>query len=194
MLWQGVCERQDNYYKKCDISSVRVFDKAELCLAAWAQLCCAVPRKSAERRSFFFFLGKKLGYTFNNRNFHNVSLGQGQEVVAEQALDLAAKEGHWVILQVRWRWKQPHHSWVTRCWSPWWEMGQSVICVSKAKTFGFLLLSIAYIGHSDFGFLVLWAFCRVCGCRECSEEGCATLSHAFICFVNKELCSSELLD
>ncbi|XP_068888721.1 dynein axonemal heavy chain 9 isoform X1 [Aphelocoma coerulescens] len=43
--------------------------------------------------------GKKLGYTFNHRNLHNVSLGQGQEVVAEQALDLAAKEGHWVILQ-----------------------------------------------------------------------------------------------
>uniref|UniRef100_A0A8D2N8R8 Dynein axonemal heavy chain 17 n=1 Tax=Zonotrichia albicollis TaxID=44394 RepID=A0A8D2N8R8_ZONAL len=45
--------------------------------------------------------GKKLGYTFNHRNLHNVSLGQGQEVVAEQALDVAAKEGHWVILQVR---------------------------------------------------------------------------------------------
>ncbi|XP_030631579.1 dynein axonemal heavy chain 9 isoform X2 [Chanos chanos] len=43
--------------------------------------------------------GRKLGYTFDNRNFHNVSLGQGQEVVAEQALDLAAQEGHWVILQ-----------------------------------------------------------------------------------------------
>ncbi|NXK98859.1 DYH9 protein, partial [Formicarius rufipectus] len=43
--------------------------------------------------------GKKLGFTFNNRNLHNISLGQGQEVVAEQALDLAAKEGHWVILQ-----------------------------------------------------------------------------------------------
>ncbi|XP_069917498.1 dynein axonemal heavy chain 9 isoform X4 [Oryctolagus cuniculus] len=43
--------------------------------------------------------GRKLGYTFNNRNFHNVSLGQGQEVVAEAALDLAAKKGHWVILQ-----------------------------------------------------------------------------------------------
>ncbi|XP_078229183.1 dynein axonemal heavy chain 9 isoform X25 [Callithrix jacchus] len=43
--------------------------------------------------------GKKLGYTFNNRNFHNVSLGQGQEVVAEAALDFAAKKGHWVILQ-----------------------------------------------------------------------------------------------
>ncbi|XP_075314376.1 dynein axonemal heavy chain 9 [Odontesthes bonariensis] len=43
--------------------------------------------------------GKKLGYTFDNNNFHNVSLGQGQEVIAEQALDLAAKNGHWVILQ-----------------------------------------------------------------------------------------------
>ncbi|XP_006863495.1 PREDICTED: dynein heavy chain 9, axonemal [Chrysochloris asiatica] len=43
--------------------------------------------------------GKKLGYTFNNQNFHNVSLGQGQEAVAEAALDLAAKKGHWVILQ-----------------------------------------------------------------------------------------------
>uniref|UniRef100_A0A671VS67 Dynein axonemal heavy chain 17 n=1 Tax=Sparus aurata TaxID=8175 RepID=A0A671VS67_SPAAU len=45
--------------------------------------------------------GKKLGYTFDNKNFHNVSLGQGQEVIAEQALDLAAKNGHWVILQVQ---------------------------------------------------------------------------------------------
>ncbi|RLV89557.1 hypothetical protein DV515_00014817 [Chloebia gouldiae] len=43
--------------------------------------------------------GKKLGYTFNHRNLHNVSLGQGQEVVAEGALDVAAREGHWVILQ-----------------------------------------------------------------------------------------------
>ena len=33
-------------------------------------------------------------------NFHNVSLGQGQEVVAEQAMDTAAVAGHWVILQV----------------------------------------------------------------------------------------------
>lgn len=45
--------------------------------------------------------GKKLGFTFDNKNFHNVSLGQGQEVIAEQALDLAAKHGHWVILQVQ---------------------------------------------------------------------------------------------
>ncbi|XP_038227659.1 dynein axonemal heavy chain 9 isoform X4 [Dermochelys coriacea] len=51
------------------------------------------PLKDVEKQ------GKKLGYTFNNKNFHNVSLGQGQEVVAEEALDMAAKEGHWVILQ-----------------------------------------------------------------------------------------------
>ena len=29
-----------------------------------------------------------------------MSLGQGQEVVAEDALDVAAEKGHWVILQV----------------------------------------------------------------------------------------------
>ena len=36
-------------------------------------------------------LGKKLGFTQVKKNFHNVSLGQGQEVVAEEAMDLAAK-------------------------------------------------------------------------------------------------------
>ncbi|XP_038597832.1 LOW QUALITY PROTEIN: dynein heavy chain 17, axonemal [Tachyglossus aculeatus] len=44
-------------------------------------------------------LGKKLGFTIDNGKIHNVSLGQGQEVVAEKALDVAAEEGHWVILQ-----------------------------------------------------------------------------------------------
>merc|ERR1719483_607899 len=44
-------------------------------------------------------LGKKLGYTQMDKNFHNVSLGQGQEVVAEGAMNTAATEGHWVILQ-----------------------------------------------------------------------------------------------
>ncbi|XP_063241593.1 dynein beta chain, ciliary-like [Bacillus rossius redtenbacheri] len=44
-------------------------------------------------------LGKKLGFTMDQHNFHNVSLGQGQEVVAEQAMETAATEGHWVILQ-----------------------------------------------------------------------------------------------
>ncbi|KAJ4427783.1 Dynein heavy chain 17, axonemal [Periplaneta americana] len=45
-------------------------------------------------------LGKKLGFTLDSGNFHNVSLGQGQEVVAEQAMDTAAGMGHWVVLQV----------------------------------------------------------------------------------------------
>lgn len=49
---------------------------------------------------FFFPLGKKLGFTIDNGKLHNVSLGQGQEVVAENALDVAAEKGHWVILQV----------------------------------------------------------------------------------------------
>uniref|UniRef100_A0A096NT81 Dynein axonemal heavy chain 17 n=2 Tax=Papio anubis TaxID=9555 RepID=A0A096NT81_PAPAN len=44
-------------------------------------------------------LGKKLGFTIDNGKLHNVSLGQGQEVVAEDALDVAAEKGHWVILQ-----------------------------------------------------------------------------------------------
>ncbi|EZA54880.1 Dynein beta chain, ciliary [Ooceraea biroi] len=44
-------------------------------------------------------LGRRLGVTSDNQNFHNVSLGQGQETVAEQAMDTAAKNGHWVVLQ-----------------------------------------------------------------------------------------------
>lgn len=44
-------------------------------------------------------VGKKLKFSADNGNFHNVSLGQGQEVVAENAIELAARKGHWVILQ-----------------------------------------------------------------------------------------------
>ncbi|XP_054026357.1 dynein axonemal heavy chain 17 [Dryobates pubescens] len=44
-------------------------------------------------------LGQKLNFTIENGRIHNVSLGQGQEVVAEQALEVAAAQGHWVILQ-----------------------------------------------------------------------------------------------
>ena len=54
----------------------------------------------------FFPSGKKLGFTIDNGKLHNVSLGQGQEVVAENALDEAAAKGHWVILQV-WGWGAP---------------------------------------------------------------------------------------
>lgn len=44
--------------------------------------------------------GRKLGFTIDLGKLHNVSLGQGQEAVAEVAMEKAAKEGHWVILQV----------------------------------------------------------------------------------------------
>uniref|UniRef100_A0A8C4MX33 Dynein axonemal heavy chain 11 n=1 Tax=Equus asinus asinus TaxID=83772 RepID=A0A8C4MX33_EQUAS len=43
--------------------------------------------------------GKRLGFTIDSGKFHNVSLGQGQETVAEMALEKASKGGHWVILQ-----------------------------------------------------------------------------------------------
>lgn len=46
------------------------------------------------------FPGRKLGFTIDLGKLHNVSLGQGQEAVAEVAMEKAAKEGHWVILQV----------------------------------------------------------------------------------------------
>ena len=46
-------------------------------------------------------LGHKLGFSVEQENFHNISLGQGQEAVAETALDIAAKNGHWIVLQVR---------------------------------------------------------------------------------------------
>lgn len=44
-------------------------------------------------------LGRRLGFISDNQNFHNVSLGQGQETVAEEAIDVAATNGHWVVLQ-----------------------------------------------------------------------------------------------
>lgn len=44
-------------------------------------------------------LGRTLGYTASNKNFHNISLGQGQEKVAEEAMEKASKLGHWVVLQ-----------------------------------------------------------------------------------------------
>ncbi|NXN68995.1 DYH17 protein, partial [Himantopus himantopus] len=44
-------------------------------------------------------LGRKLNFTIDNGRIHNMSLGQGQEAVAERALEVAATQGHWVILQ-----------------------------------------------------------------------------------------------
>ncbi|KAM4735000.1 dynein axonemal heavy chain 11 [Anableps anableps] len=52
-------------------------------------------------------LGLKMGFSIDRGTLHNVSLGQGQEEVAERVLRNASKQGHWVILQnvhlvVRW--------------------------------------------------------------------------------------------
>ncbi|XP_035799351.2 dynein axonemal heavy chain 11 [Amphiprion ocellaris] len=44
-------------------------------------------------------LGLKLGFSIDQGTLHNVSLGQGQEEVAERVLRNASKHGHWVILQ-----------------------------------------------------------------------------------------------
>ncbi|XP_074539499.1 dynein axonemal heavy chain 11 isoform X2 [Halichoeres trimaculatus] len=44
-------------------------------------------------------LGLKLGFSIDQGSLHNVSLGQGQEEVAERILKDASKLGHWVILQ-----------------------------------------------------------------------------------------------
>lgn len=42
----------------------------------------------------------KKGFTIEKKIFHNISLGQGQEKTAEDAIELSSKMGHWVMLQV----------------------------------------------------------------------------------------------
>uniref|UniRef100_A0A672GEB4 Dynein axonemal heavy chain 11 n=1 Tax=Salarias fasciatus TaxID=181472 RepID=A0A672GEB4_SALFA len=44
-------------------------------------------------------IGLKLGFSIEQGTLHNVSLGQGQEEVAQRVLGTASKQGHWVILQ-----------------------------------------------------------------------------------------------
>jgi dynein heavy chain len=44
-------------------------------------------------------LGKEMGFTFDNGKYHMVSLGQGQEPIAEAAMKKGAEEGHWVVLE-----------------------------------------------------------------------------------------------
>ncbi|CUG51588.1 dynein heavy chain, putative [Bodo saltans] len=43
-------------------------------------------------------LGAKMGFTYDNEKLHNVSLGQGQEIVAERALQKCFEEGGWCML------------------------------------------------------------------------------------------------
>jgi len=44
-------------------------------------------------------LGKQLGFSLDNGKFMNISMGQGQEPVAEQALNTFARDGGWLMLQ-----------------------------------------------------------------------------------------------
>lgn len=44
-------------------------------------------------------LGKTIGITGDNGNLYNISLGQGQETIAENAISEATEKGGWVILQ-----------------------------------------------------------------------------------------------
>lgn len=44
-------------------------------------------------------MGRKLGFSTDKKNFHIISLGQGQEIVAEEAMGVASVHGDWVILQ-----------------------------------------------------------------------------------------------
>uniref|UniRef100_A0A3B5KQQ0 Dynein, axonemal, heavy chain 11 n=1 Tax=Xiphophorus couchianus TaxID=32473 RepID=A0A3B5KQQ0_9TELE len=54
---------------------------------------------STPSTSMFFILSPGLGFSIDWGTLHNVSLGQGQEEVAERVLRNASKQGHWVILQ-----------------------------------------------------------------------------------------------
>ena len=69
-------------------------------------------RESAPETAMYFYLFpgadivadldplmKAKGYTIENGKFINISMGQGQEPVAEEALDRCMKDGGWVFLQ-----------------------------------------------------------------------------------------------
>ncbi|ORC84913.1 dynein heavy chain [Trypanosoma theileri] len=42
--------------------------------------------------------GRKMGYTYDNERLYNVSLGQGQEIVADRALEKCFLQGGWALL------------------------------------------------------------------------------------------------
>lgn len=71
-------------------------------LGTTASLCVFTAGTSLGRVSskFSLCLGLKLGFTIDRGTLHNVSLGQGQEEIAERVVKNASKLGHWVILQV----------------------------------------------------------------------------------------------
>eukprot|EP01135_Chromosphaera_perkinsii_P002940 Nk52_evm51s230 gene=Nk52_evmTU51s230 len=82
------------YVESADVELSKSFEEASPSTPMFFILSPGVdPTKAVE------LLGKKMGFSEDANSFHNVSLGQGQEVIAEQKLELAYKEGGWVMLQ-----------------------------------------------------------------------------------------------
>ncbi|XP_061501815.1 dynein beta chain, ciliary isoform X1 [Anopheles gambiae] len=82
------------YVEARTVEFARSFEESSASTPVFFILSAGVdPLKDVEK------LGKKMRFASDYGNFYNVSLGQGQEVVAEAAMDVACKEGHWVVLQ-----------------------------------------------------------------------------------------------
>ncbi|KAL2307459.1 hypothetical protein Nmel_000425 [Mimus melanotis] len=54
--------------------------------------------KVSSTPTIFMAMGQK-GFTIDSGRFHNISLGQKQEMAAKEALKKAAPHGHWVLFQ-----------------------------------------------------------------------------------------------
>lgn len=44
-------------------------------------------------------MGQEMDFSVNKNNFFNIALGQGQDEIAEERLDIGVKDGHWIMLQ-----------------------------------------------------------------------------------------------
>ncbi|GAB6022905.1 Dynein heavy chain 9, axonemal [Chamberlinius hualienensis] len=84
----------DKYVQSRTIDLEKSFDESAPSIPFFFILSPGVnPLKDVEE------LGSRFEFTYELKNFYCVSLGQGQETNAEQALFKAATDGHWVILQ-----------------------------------------------------------------------------------------------
>jgi dynein heavy chain len=93
------------------LPSGRAFTECDASLAFFEVLASAFDDSDATTPIFFILsagtdpvqevekLGRKLINLQPNVNYHNVAMGQGQDGIAMAKLDLAHKEGHWVMLQ-----------------------------------------------------------------------------------------------